>query len=136
MDKISTKNILAEVEVPSALPLEDMAQKLGAIIGGITFEREDTGRFEEVPALVAKDDNSGMTFVLFGIPEGETCDAYTLECSAETRLSISEFSGHLSRFMSNIFVEKDVNARGYFDYSDELATALTANGISATKSAP
>ncbi|WP_156370562.1 MULTISPECIES: hypothetical protein [unclassified Acidovorax] len=130
------KNILAEVEIPSSLPLEDMAKKLGTIIGRINFEREDTGRFEEVPALTAKDENSGMTFVLLGIPEGETCDAYILEFSAETRLSISEFSGNLPRFMSDIFIEKDVNARGYFDYSNELATALTANGISATKSAP
>lgn len=136
MERISMKNILAEVEISSALPLEDMARKLSAIIGGVAFEREDTGRFEEVPALIAHDDNSGMSYVLFGIPEGETCDAYTLECSAETGLSIPEFGKRLSRFMSDILVEKDVNARGYFDYSDELATGLTANGISATKSAP
>ncbi|MCE3608096.1 hypothetical protein LXA47_31490 [Massilia sp. P8910] len=136
MEKISMKNILAEVEVSSSISLEDMARKLSAVIGWTTFEREDSGRFEEVPALVAKDNNSGMTFVLFGIPEGETCDAYTLECSAETELSIPEFGRRLPRFMSDIFIDKDVNARGYFDYSDDLANALSANGISATKSAP
>jgi hypothetical protein len=127
-------NILASVEVSSALPLEEMARKLSTIIGGFNFKYDDTGRFEEVPAFVAKDNSSGMTFVLFGIPEGETCDAYTLQCSVETELSISEFSKSLFGFMSNIFVEKNINKRGYFDYSDELATALTANGISATKS--
>lgn len=110
--------------------------KIDCLDWGGTFEREETGRFEEVPAFVAKDDNSGTTFVLFGIPEGETCDAYTLECSAETGLSIQEFSRKLFGFMRNIFVEKNVNARGYFDYSDEFAAKLMANGISATKSAP
>ncbi|MFT5533282.1 MAG: hypothetical protein ACI802_001514 [Candidatus Paceibacteria bacterium] len=129
-------SLLAEVEVPSSLPLEEMARKLSAIIGGFTFEPEETGRFEEVPAFFAKDDSSGVTFILFGIPEGEICDAYTLECSAETELFIPDFSRSLLGFMSNIVVEKNINARGYFDYSDELAAALTANGINATKSAP
>ncbi|MDY7574615.1 hypothetical protein [Actimicrobium sp. CCI2.3] len=133
---VSTKSILAVVEVSSTLPLEEMARKLSAIIGRFTFELEETGRFEEVPAFVAKDDSSGMTFILFGIPKGEICDAYTLECSAETKLSIPDFSKSLVRFWSNILIEKNINARGYFDYSDELATALTANGISATKSSP
>ncbi|MDR6393761.1 hypothetical protein [Herbaspirillum seropedicae] len=136
MGEISMKNILAVVEVSSALPLEEMARELSAIIGGATFEREETGRFEEVPAFVAKDNKSGMAFVLFGIPEGETCDAYTLQCSAETELSIPEFSRNLFGLMSNVLVEKAINARGFFDYSNELASALTANGISATKSAP
>lgn len=132
----SIKNILAEVELSSALPLEDVAQKLSTIIDGFTFEREDTGRFEEVPAFIAKDDSSGIAFFLFGIPEGEICDAYILECSAETRLSISDFSRSLFGFVKNIIVEKNINSRGYYDYSDELAVALTAKGISATKSAP
>ena len=65
MAEISIKNILAEVEVPSVIPLEEMASKLGAMIGGIIFDPEVTGRFEEVPAFVAKDVNSGMTFILF-----------------------------------------------------------------------
>jgi hypothetical protein len=132
----SKNNILANVEVSSAIPLEDMARKLSAIIGGFTFEYDGTGRFEEVKAFIAKDNSSGTTFVLFGIPEDETCDAYTLQCSVETELSIPDFSRRLFGFMSNIFVEKNINKRGYFDYSDELATALTVNGISATKSTP
>lgn len=129
------KNLFAEVEVSSALPLEEMARELSTIICGFTFEREETGRFEEVPAFVAKD-GSGVTFVLFGVPEGETCDAYTLECSAETELPIMEFKRNLLGFMNGIFVEKNVNTRGYYDYSAELAAALAANGIDATKSAP
>jgi hypothetical protein len=132
----SINNILASVEVSSTLPLKEMARKLSAIIGGFIFENDDTGRFEEVPAFFAKDNSSGMTFVLFGIPEDETCDAYTLQCSVETELSIPDFSRSLFGFMSNIFVEKNINKRGYFDYSEELATALTVNGISATKSTP
>lgn len=136
MDEISMKNILAEVEVSSVMSLEEMAGKLSVVIGGITFEREETGRFEEVPAFVAKDDNSGMRFILFGIPEEETCDAYTLECSAETELSIQEFSRNAIGLMSKVLIAKEVNSRGYFDYSDEMASALTSSGISAAKSAP
>ena len=91
MNKIFKRNILAEVEIASVMPLDEMASQLEGIIGGINFVREETGRFEEVPAFVAKVVNSGMNFILFGIPDGETCDAYTLECSAETVLSVQYF---------------------------------------------
>lgn len=118
------------------MPLEEMAGKLGTVLGGLIFKREETGRFEEVPAFVAEDGNSGMTFILFGIPEGETSDAYTLECSAETELSIQEFRKNSFGLISKILTPKEVNSRGYFDYSNELATALSASGVSASKSAP
>ncbi|QBE65064.1 hypothetical protein [Pseudoduganella lutea] len=130
------KNILAEVEISSAMPLDETAEKLGEVLGGIIFEREETGRFEEVPAFVAKDDKSGVTFVLFGIPDGEICDAYTLECSAETNLSIQGFKNMTSGLLNQIISEKEVNSRGYFDYSDELAQALTGKGIMSLKSSP
>ena len=130
------RNIIAEVEVPGVIPLEEMAGKLGAIINGVFFEREETGYFEEVPAFVAKDVNSGMSFILFGIPEGEICDAYTLECSVETDLPIQEFRKKTLGLINRILIDKEVNSRGYFDYSDELANALTRNGIMASKSSP
>lgn len=126
MAELSKKYIIAEAEISAVISLVEMAAKLSSIIGGITFKQEVTGRFEEVPAFVADDGNSGMQLILFGIPEGETGDAYLLECSAETDLSIEEFSKNVNRFLSGILVEngKEIDSRGYFDFSDELASAL------------
>jgi hypothetical protein len=129
MDEMLMNNILAVVEISSAMSLEETAARLETIIGGIKFEREETGRYEEVPAFVTEDVNSGTTFILFGIPEGEIRDAYILECLAETDFPIYEFREKTLEFISSILIEKEVNSRGYFDYSNELGNALKINGI-------
>ena len=136
MDEISKKDILAVVEIPNVLPFDEMAGTLGAAIDGIIFEREETGRFDEVPAFIAKDVNSSAKFILFGIPEGEYSDAYTLELSAETDLPIQEFRKSTLTFLNSFLNEKGINCRGYLDYSDELANALRTKGIRASRSTP
>ena len=136
MDAILQKNILATVEIPSLVPIEQVAAKLSGVIDGIVFEKDETGRFDEVPAFIARHSNSGMIFILFGIPEGEFSDAYTFEFSAETDLPIQEFRKNTLEFLSDFLEEKGINSRGYFDYSDELAKSLSAKGIEAYRSAP
>ena len=125
------KSILATVELPILMPLEDLALKLEEAIGDISFEREDTGRFEEVPAFVAEETN--MAFVLWGVPEREHSDVYILEMSAETPLPIEEFRNSTLGFASPFLHNKEPNSRGYLDYSDELANALCSRGIRAYK---
>ena len=133
MDASLKKEILAVVEILNAEPFEEMANRLGMAIDGINFEKEETGRFEEVPAFIGKDHNSSAKFTLFGIPKGESGDAYTLEISAETDLPIPEFKKSTIKFLNSFIGEKIVNSRGHLDYSDELANALIMKGITASK---
>ncbi len=133
MEAILTKHILAVVEIPNFLPLEKMADELEIAIDGIKFKKEDTGRFEEVPAFIAEDTNSSAKFVLFGIPEGEFGDAYTLEFSAETDMPMREFKKSTLKFLSSFLNERATNSRGFLDYSDDLADALNTKGIKTCK---
>lgn len=131
MNTTATKNILATVEFPINTSLENLAAKLGMVFDGLSFEKESTGRFDEVPAFVAQ--QSSMTFVLFGIPEGESGDAYVLELSAETLLSIQEFRKNIPKFVSSFLIDKQINSRGYLDYSEELVNALRSVGMADCK---
>ena len=131
MNTHSMKNILATVELPINMSLEAMTAKLTIAIGDIVFEKEETGRFDEVPAFIAK--QSDMEFVLFGLPEGEDGEDFVLELSGKTPLSISEFRTKVLGFVGSFLVEKEANSRGYFDFSDELAKALCSKGLMARK---
>lgn len=130
------KNLLAIAEIPSVLPLELMARTLEVVIDGIVFNRDETGRFDEVPVFIANDVNSSMEFILFGIPDGESGTAYTLEVSAETELPIENFRKSTLKFVNNFIGEKKVNCRGYYDYSDELVNALNKRGVKTFKQIP
>jgi hypothetical protein len=134
MDAISRKYILATVEIPNDTSVEVLADRLGAVIDGIFFKEDEIGHFEEVPAFIAEDQKSNARFILFGVPDGEFSNAYTLELSAETDLPIPDFRKSTLKFLNGILTEKDANSRGYIDYSDEMANALTKNGITAAKS--
>ena len=127
----SLNRMLASVEIPAELSIDDLAVALGRLLGGLTFERDDSGRFEEVPALVSY--QSGAEFILFGWPVGEESDAYVLELFAKTSVAIQDFRKTIGGLLSAIFVEKEKNPRGFFDYSDELASALCSNGLMARK---
>ncbi|ATQ77013.1 hypothetical protein CR152_22725 [Massilia violaceinigra] len=128
---MSDNSMLAVVEIPAAASLEETARQLGRAMDGIEFTLDDTGRYEEVPAFVAGDPDEGASFILFGIPEGEEGDAYILEFSAETDVAIPEFQKNAPDFVRHFLCEKDVDASGYLDYSDELAKALNLRGVSA-----
>lgn len=134
MNIISKKAILATVDIANVESFDVTAKKLGIVIDGIDFEKEESGRFEEVPAFIAKDLNSSAEFILFGIPKGESGDAYTLELTAKTDLSIQDFKKSTITFLNSFLIEKNVNSRGYLDYSDEMADALIMKGIKASKS--
>jgi hypothetical protein len=131
MNTSAKKNVLATVEFPINTSLESLAAKLGTVFDGLSFEKERTGRFDEVPAFVAQ--HSGMTFVLFGIPEEESGDAYVLELSAETLLPIQEFRKDVPEIVRSFLVDKQINSRGYLDYSGELVNALRSVGMADCK---
>ena len=125
MEKNSTTYIRATVTLPVDMLFEGSAIHLEKILKGFHFR--DTDRYDEVPAFVAQE--ADVTFTLFGIPEGETSDVYILKLSAETPLTLSEFKKTIPEFISKIFTDKEMNSRGYFDYSEELANALCSAGM-------
>lgn len=108
-----------------------MAQSLGAVARDLRFEYDDSGRFDEVPTYIAEKD--GARFTLFGTPEGELEDAYVLEFSYDTPRSIAELRDSFLVFGGKFFVDKEVNGRGYFDYSIELAERLRQLGFESCK---
>jgi hypothetical protein len=119
--------ILATVEIQTCRALGDLAEVVETCIVGLAFEKEETGRFEEVPAYVAHD--SGMEFVLFGRSEGDDRDPYVLQLSARTSLTIQEYRTCVLEFVGNVLVDKETDSRGYLDYSKELAKALAEKGL-------
>jgi hypothetical protein len=127
MSAVDMKHVIATVEFPTELPLADMAARLGAAVGNIVFEKDESGLYEEVPAFIAQE--SGVSYVLYGLPEEEPVGAYVLELSAQTQLSIREFWVGANPFVRTILNDKKLNSSGYFDFSDELATSLRERGI-------
>lgn len=124
-------HVLATVEFPISSSLADLAASLGVVVQDLKFEYEDTGRFDEVPAYVAEKD--GARFTLFGTPEGQVGDAYVLEFSFDTWHSMEELRHAYRIFGDDFFVDKEVNSRGYFDYSEELAKHLRQVGFETCK---
>ncbi|NKJ20370.1 hypothetical protein [Dyella sp. SG609] len=120
-------DFIATVSFPASLPLSLLAKKIDLAFKGLHLKKEDTGRFEEVPAYVG--DSGGLEFVLFGIPEGEVSDIYILEFTHRTRQSIIELDDALDILGKNFFTEKSINERGYLDYSIELAQRLRDLGF-------
>lgn len=121
------KKLLATVEFPAEIPIEVLASRLTERIRGFVFTRDETGRFEEVPAFIAE--SNGITFVLFGVPEGEPNDGCVLEFSTQTCLGINEFRNQAPEFVRGFVTEKNPDSRGYIDCSDALAETLSDSGF-------
>lgn len=119
------------MEFPISASLADLAASLSAATQGLKLEYDDTGRFDEVPAYVAEKD--GARFTLFGVPDGEAGNSYVLEYSFHTLHSMEELRHTCPMFGDDFFVDKEVNGRGYFDYSKELAEHLRNVGFAACK---
>ncbi|MEO7424964.1 MAG: hypothetical protein ABI036_07245 [Fibrobacteria bacterium] len=59
----------AVIEIETAQPLVDTAAAIAAALGGIQFEQELTGLYEEYPAYVAR--QGSQEYVLLGPPSPE-----------------------------------------------------------------
>lgn len=61
--------IHAVLEIQPCGTLQETAVALGRALGGLVFEEEDSGKYEEYPAYVARDPQ--LSYALLGIPEPE-----------------------------------------------------------------
>lgn len=126
------KYLLARVTLPIAEDLDSCADRLTRLMPGFVFEEDVTGRYEEVPAFVAR--QRGMKFVLFGVPDDDVGEEFVLEFDGETALPLDKFldedaGGFVRQFVGG----KTVNERGFLDCSEELARLLVECGIPGCK---
>lgn len=127
INKNTRKYVTATVALPKTESLKDTAEKLNFIFPGLHLTFEDTGRYDEVPAYVAK--NMGIDFTLFGIPDDEIGDSFLLKIKGEIDMPFSDFRKISPKFINNFLVEKSINSRGFLDYSEELLNILTSQGF-------
>jgi hypothetical protein len=125
-------NLLARIDIPIHESLDACAARLNRLIPGFTFEEDVEGRYDEFPAFEAE--CGGMKFVLFGIPLDEEGAEYELKFKCRTDLPLPSLldqdeGGFIRRFVH----EKEVNERGFLDYSEELAQLLVECGIPGCK---
>ncbi|UXH76181.1 hypothetical protein [Roseateles amylovorans] len=117
------KYLIARVDIPAVEALELVADRLSQLTGFV-FKEEATGRYDEVPAFIAEQNE--VEFILFGVPEGES-GSYELKFRCETDRSIEamltrDAEGFLRQFVSD-------KSGAFMDYSDTLAQALIRHGI-------
>lgn len=116
-------HLLATVFIPIIEPLQTCGARLAAVLDGVAFVAEETGRYEEVPAYVGS--NGNAEFILFGVPDGESADEYSLQFSCTTEMSLRRLvidSG--ISFLARVPTNKPVNGRGFVDVSLELCAHL------------
>jgi len=57
----------ADIVIQPAGSLEQTATALGRALGGLTFIKDEQGRFDEYPAFIAEKD--GLRYALLGAPD-------------------------------------------------------------------
>lgn len=129
MSEAKQRHLLAMIDIPVTAKLVDVAEHLTTLLPGFSFELENSGRYEEVPAFVAK--CGATSFVLLGIPDDEEGDEYQLEFDCITTKTVEQLTGDKDAQTVGLFVreEKASNSRGFYDYSKELADLLISLGI-------
>ncbi len=133
MSEANQRHLLAMIDIPVTGQLAEVAAHLTRLLPSFSFELENSGRYEEVPAFVAK--CGAMSFALLGIPDGEDGDEYQLEFDCITTQSLEQLAGDKDAQTIGLFVreEKTSNSRGFYDYSQELADLLISLGIPGCK---
>jgi len=131
MSKSETKNLIALVEFTKDCDVSELAARLNSLSSGFVFVRDDTGRFEEVPAFTAE--FGGASLVLYGSSETENEAGCVLEFSARTTEELEEFRTQVPAFIGRVISAKYTNSRGYLDFSEELANTLSADGFTGCK---
>lgn len=119
-------HFLAVVEFDSHWSLPDLAAKLAAVIN-LPLTKEETGRFDEIPAYVGS--FGEIQLILFGPPEGEDEHECVLEISFRTSLPIMQAQESSPSFLQPIFIDSEVDSTGHIKCSAQLASLLNTNGF-------
>jgi len=121
-----TTHFMATVEFDAKRSLPDLATKLGLVFR-VPLTKEDTGRFDEVPAYVGSSGEVRLT--LFGPTEEQEERECILEVSLRTSLPATQALANELDFLQSIFVDSDVDSTGHVNCSNRLASLLQLNGF-------
>lgn len=119
-------HFLATVEFDAHRSLPDLAAEL-ATVCGVPLAKEDTGRFDEVPAYVGSAGEVQLT--LFGPTEDQEERECVLEVSFRTLLPGTQARAGSPVFLQPVFVGSEVDSTGHINCSPQLASLLKANGF-------
>jgi len=100
---VKPPRVVADVHITSDAPLTDVAALVGKALW-LTFVRELTGRYAELPAFVSQ--GIGLHFALVGPPSGSTREP---GCALEVDPLSRRFSGpriDISEFLAAVITER------------------------------
>lgn len=119
-------HFLATVEFDAHRSLPDLAADL-ANACGIPLTKEESGRFDEVPAYVG---NVGeVQFTLFGPAEDQEDRECVLEISYRTSLPVKQARAATTALLQPVFDGTEMDSTGHINCSAQLSNLLVARGF-------
>lgn len=119
-------HFLATVEFDARRSLPDLAADLATVIG-VSLRKEESGRFDEVPAYVGGAGEIQLT--LFGPTEHQDERECILEVSYRTSPSATLAHTDSQDFLQAAFGGTEVDSTGHINCSLQLASLLQASGF-------
>jgi hypothetical protein len=135
MNDLIRVRLSADIQIPIDHALQSCAERLTSVLDGFKLERDEDCRFDEYPAFIAED--FGVEIVLFGIPDDEPSDWYSLRVSTAAKLSVPEWHTALAHtFLQPLLHRQPPPGAWRLDLSHELAHYLHDHGIPGCKAMP
>lgn len=123
-------HFLATVEFDARRSLPELAADLSRV-SGMPFRKEESGRFDEVPAYVGGAGEIQLT--LFGPTEDQHERECVLELSYRTSLSLAQARTDSPEFLQSVFDGTEVDSTGHINCSLQLAILLGTKGFADCK---
>jgi len=119
-------HFLGTVEFDGHRSLPDLAVDLSRVCG-IPLTKEDSGRFDEVPAYVGSVGEVQLT--LFGPVEDQEERECVLEVSYRTSFPARQAQAATTALLQSIFNGAEADSTGHIDCSAQLSSLLVARGF-------
>lgn len=119
-------HFLATVEFDAHRSLPDLAVDLARVCG-TPLTKEDSGRFDEVPAYVGSTGEVQLT--LFGPAEDQEERECVLEVSYRTSLPARQARAAAMDFLQPVFDGTEADSTGHINCSTQLSSLLVASGF-------
>lgn len=119
-------HFLGMVEFDAHRSLPALAGDLARVCR-IPLTKEDSGRFDEVPAYVGS--TGPIQLTLFGPTEDQAELECVLEISYRTSLPAKQAQAAAMALLQPVFEGTKVDSTGYINCSEQLSSLLVANGF-------
>ena len=119
-------HFLASVEFDARRVLPDLAADLSRACG-VPLTKDDSGRFDEVPAYVGS--AGEVRFTLFGPTDDQEERECILEVSFRTSLSVERARAESPPSLQSVFDGLEIDSTGHINCSHQLASLLKTKGF-------